>query len=171
MKLYVLVGGLVLWVAMAAGNVKNIQTAQDDCDCLEVPGICARHFNLETWYGQFPNARGLSLQESLTEFSHFDPLLTLDDYCSHVLFNLLCFHYFPKCSPERPLLAATPCRETCTEAVRACQRHLGDSYRFPEHLGCTNFRSGETECQGESGDAETCNSQCTACPVARKNSW
>lgn len=177
MKLLVLVGGLILGVALAvASDVKNIQTGENSCQCLEVPGsICAGHFNVDNWYAQFPNARGLDLTGSIGEFFHYYPLLELDNYCSHVLFNLLCFHYFPKCSLERPNLAATPCRETCTEVVGACLPHFqAGGYPYPQHLNCTNFHSGEIECGESSGEPDgepACNSQCTACPKPRKNSW
>lgn len=157
----------------SASNVKNIQTTENSCQCIEVPGsICAGHFGVDNWYAQFPNARNLDLTGSIGEFFHFYPFLQLDNYCSHMLFNLLCFHYFPQCSLERPHLAATPCRETCTEAVEACLPHAEPGYQFPEHLNCSNFQAGEIECGESSGepDVVTCNSQCTACPKARKKS-
>ena len=108
---------------------------------------CASHFNMgaeETWYARFPNARGLSLDRSLKEFSDFTWLLEMDNYCSRMLHALLCFHYFPPCSPpSHPGLLVQPCQEVCKEATRAClpiARALrGDAVSIPNHLDCANF--------------------------------
>lgn len=181
-KLYVRVCIIGLCVATAAaGTVKDIhppQTSNCEYECTELPGhICASHFGLrnENWFARFPNARGLDRSASITEFFHFYPLMELDNYCTHVIYNLLCFHYFPKCSAERPDLAAVPCRETCEEAVSACLEHVrasqGDpSFQFPEHLNCSNFLYGSSPCGAGSAAGETtnCGSECTACPDASK---
>lgn len=176
MKLHIVV--LTLYVALSATgtDVKNVQTNQASCECKMWPGsICASHFHVGSWYGLFPNARSLDLTASISEFFHFLRLLRLDNYCSHALYNLLCFHYFPKCSADRPQLAATPCRETCTEAVSACLDHArairnDPNFVFPGHLNCTNFESGSISCDGEGASGEDdCSSKCTACPNASKN--
>lgn len=113
---------------------------------------CAHHFNMreeDTWYARFPNARGLSLNRSLNEFSDFSKLLVQNNYCSHMLHILLCFYYFPPCSPRiESDLFAKPCQEVCREATEAClplaraMRNDGnDAVSIPRHLDCVNFQS------------------------------
>ena len=182
-KLYVCIGILALCIAAVnASAIKNIQPSQSsNChyECTELSSsLCASHFGLgvdENWYARFPNARGLGRDESITEFFHFYRLLELDNYCSHVLYNLLCFHYFPKCSAQRPRLAAVPCRETCEEAVSSCLEHAraiqkNPSFQFPEHLNCSNFHYGSSPCGDGATDGENdnCGSECSACPNASK---
>ena len=175
MEFRVSVGLAALCVALAtAGNVRDIIPPEtSECQCEEIQSsLCATHFGTQTWFGRFPNARNLDKSGSIAEFFHFYPLLLLNNYCSHVLYNLLCFHYFPKCSPERPGLGATPCRETCNEAIAACYDHVrarSPNYVFPEHLNCSNFHSGESNCGGGSvtgEDGSGCEETCTACPNA-----
>lgn len=128
--------------------------------CKEVPrarnGLCADHFGEETWYGRFPNARGLDLDDSIVEFFHFFALLYQDNYCSLMLFKLLCFHYFPLCSSECPDIGVTPCRQVCTEAVEACLPYARVLYgkmfdnSFPQYLNCScfaNVNSEKKECR------------------------
>ena len=182
-KLYICIGIIGLCVATsAAATIKDIHQSQpSNCEyqCRELSSsVCASHFRLpagQNWFARFPNARGLDLTASITEFFHFYPLMELDNYCSHVLYNLLCFHYFPKCSEERPFLAAVPCRETCEEAASACLEHLRshDSlFQFPEHLNCSNFQHGSSTCgagsNSGSGENSNCGSECAACPNACK---
>lgn len=110
---------------------------------------CALHFNMregDAWYARFPNTRGLSLDRSLKEFSDFTWLLEQNNYCSHMLYTLLCFHYFPPCSPlNGPELIAQPCQEVCREATEAClpiaKAIHGDFVNIPHHLDCANFKS------------------------------
>ena len=170
-SLKILLGMLALCgAAFAVGDVKNLQpTADSGCHCQEVVNsFCSLHFETENWFARFPNARGQDLTEALTEFLHFYRLLNMDNYCSHVLYNFLCFHYFPKCDPDRPQLGATPCRETCNEVWMACIDHaraLSSGLDFPDHLRCSNFPSGASECSPR-GESAQCGSQCTACPNA-----
>lgn len=116
--------------------------------CKPVPSrACARHFNMpegSTWYATFPNARGLGLTHSLREFSDFMRLLEMDNYCSLMLYSLLCFHYFPPCSPPNsPAFVVEPCQEVCREATEAClpiaRAINGDAVNIPNHLDCANF--------------------------------
>ena len=116
--------------------------------CKPVPiRTCARHFNMPeetTWYATFPNARGLGLAHSLKEFSDFTRLLEMGNYCSLMLHTLLCFHYFPPCSPpNNPGLVVQPCQEVCREATEAClpiaRAMSGDAVSIPNHLDCVNF--------------------------------
>lgn len=110
---------------------------------------CAKHFNMRvenTWYARFPNARGLSLNRSINEFSDFSWLLELNNYCSHMLHLLLCFYYFPPCSPQYQFdLFAKPCQEVCREATDAClpivRALRGGAVSIPRHLDCVNFTS------------------------------
>lgn len=110
---------------------------------------CAHHFNMreeDTWYARFPNARGLGLNQSLNEFFDFSKLLDQNNYCSHMLHTLLCFYYFPPCSPKiESDLYAKPCQEVCREATEAClpiARAMGDeAVSIPRHLDCVNFQS------------------------------
>ena len=177
-KLYIYIGLVSLFVAAVAGGaIKNVQPSQSSsCEydaCAELPGnICGTHFDLE-WHARFPNARGQHYDEALGEFFDFYSLLELDNYCSHVLYNLLCFHYFPQCSPDRPLLAGIPCRETCEETVASCLEHartVYPSFVFPEHLNCSNFQYGSSPCGAGSatGENDDCGSECIACPDASK---
>ena len=173
---YVCVGALALCVAVAAmpGSLNDGQRYE----CLEVPSShCGRHFSND-WYARVPNARRLGIPDSSLEFQDFLPLLDLNNYCSHMLFNLLCFHYFPKCDPNRPELAATPCREVCMEAVAACLPHARIASNFvfpPEHLDCSHFvsvhlPSGVTGSSPEgSGDQETATTSPNPGPIACPN--
>lgn len=97
-----------------------------------------------TWYATFPNARGLGLTHSLREFSDFTRLLEMDNYCSLMLYSLLCFHYFPPCSPPNSsAFVVEPCQEVCREATEAClpiaRAINGDAVSIPNHLDCANF--------------------------------
>ena len=79
------------------------------------------------------------------EFFNFFAVTYQDNYCSHMLIPLLCYHYFPLCSPECPRLSVTPSRQLCTEAVEACLPYArvlyGETFNstFPEDLDCSNF--------------------------------
>ena len=133
--------------------------------------ICARHFNTRSWYGQFPNERGLNANQSISEFGDFSVLLGLNNYCSHMLYALLCFHYFPQCSPQQPSVAVKPCFEVCTEAMDACLpiAHAlsgKDVLTIPSHLECANFKRME---RNVSTSAETNGSSLPlACPKPSK---
>ena len=110
---------------------------------------CAKHFNMleeDAWYARFPNNRGVGLSRSLNEFADFTWLLELNNYCSRMLYTLLCFHYFPPCSPLSLLqLIVQPCREVCREATEAClpiaRAVHGEAVSIPHHLDCANFQS------------------------------
>ena len=166
-------------VAAAASIADSIANHGDaDCQCQEIPGsTCALHFGLWEWHARFPNARGLDLTASIGEFFHFQSILNMDNYCSHMLYNLLCFHYFPQCDPnsERPRLGVTPCCEVCVEAIDSCVRHaraIWRDFEVPDHLNCDNFASG-SQCDSEFGvigeGDEECDALCTACPRASKS--
>ena len=146
-------------------DVKNLQPQENECTCNEVVNsLCSLHFGTESWYGQFPNARDQDLTQAIDEFFDFRQFLFLDNYCSHMMYNFLCFHYFPKCDLQNRL-AATPCSETCNEALTSCIDHaraIQVNYTFPAHLNCSNFPSGSSECTS----ATRCNQPCTACPNA-----
>lgn len=123
-------------------------------ECKEVPReLCADHFGVESWYGRFPNTKGLDLDDSIVEFFHFFALFYQNNYCSHMLLNVLCFHYFPLCSPECPDIGVTPCRQLCTEAVESCLPYARVLYRdifkdindFPHILNCSNFADANSE--------------------------
>ena len=164
MKLQIVSAVLLALCALTqttSGEVKVVRP-NDECMCEEIfSSTCALHFNTGVWYGRFPNTRGQEKSDAIDEFFDFKLLLDLDNYCSHMLYNLLCFHYFPQCDPNSPGLAATPCRETCNEALTSCIDHaraIQANYTFPVHLNCSNFPSGSSE-----GCANT---QCTACPNA-----
>ena len=124
--------------------------------------ICIGHFNTENWYARFPNSRGQLRDQAINEFNHFLTLLYQDNYCSHMLYALLCFHYFPKClSDSRPEVVAMPCREVCEEASTAClpiayALNILQGIGIPQHLNCTNFESMHMG-PGVSGSAESCN--------------
>ena len=172
MRLLILAGVIVALCTVDPVVLSDVKVVrpQSDCQCEEISGsICALHFNSGEWRGRFPNSRNLDKTESIKEFFDFSRLLYLDNYCSHVLYNFLCFHYFPKCDTERPRLGATPCRETCNEVWTACIDHarsLSANFTFPDHLQCSNFPLGSSECSQSTGEVEDCNSQCTACPNA-----
>ena len=147
-----LVTGLPLRPRNYAGNLaySDRQTLHE-CKQLESTR-CAEHFHTRdrSWYAQFPNARGLNANQSINEFGDFSVFLDLNNYCSHMLYALLCFHYFPHCSPVRPELAAMPCQEVCREAMEAClpvARALmgGQNLHIPLHLECYHFESKESE--------------------------
>lgn len=141
---------------------------------------CARHFNMreeDAWYAGFPNARGFSLNRSLKEFSDFSWLLHQKNYCSRMLYNLLCFYYFPPCLPQNgPELVARPCYEVCREAADAClpiaQVIRGDTVNIPHHLNCANFEKSRVQ-DDIRGDSEVTRSAAAdsttvvlACPNA-----
>lgn len=129
---------LVLCAGLVA--IVTAQSPKIDRQCQRVEeSLCARHFNF-TFLGLFPNSRGLSMSQAVSEFGEFLPLLELNNYCSHVLHSFLCYHYFPPCvSDDHPLLL--PCREVCEVAWSEC---LDIAYQMlgippPEHLNCANF--------------------------------
>ena len=173
-RFQILLGVLALCAAAcaSAGDVKTVDHEESSCQCKRLVGsLCAAHYGLDVWYARFPNAREQDILGAVTEFSHFRQLLQLNNYCSHMLYNLLCFHYFPKCDPHRPRLGAAPCQETCNEAVTACieQARIGDpDFVFPDHLNCSNFPSGQRNCDFDQIEQVTCNTQCSACPNASK---
>lgn len=167
------VGGVIVifsLIAVVSCEVKVLLTSsQCQCETVSAPA-CQYHFNIDNWYGRFPNARGQDMNQAVTEFVDFFHLLTLDNYCSHMLYNLLCFHYFPKCEKNRPELGATPCRETCNEAMNACAEHVTalPGYRFPVHLNCSNFPPRSSDCSSVGPPQDnSCSAKCiTACPNA-----
>lgn len=165
-------GGVLALFALLTttdGDLKVVEH-QRRCRCEAIPpGICSPHFHMGEWYGRFPNARGQNLTDAVTEFVHFYQFLALDNYCSHMLFNLLCFHYFPNCERSRPELGGIPCRETCNEALTSCIEHaraLRPNYTFPDHLNCSNFPSSSSDnCSDVIEEAPRCNC-IIACPNA-----
>lgn len=109
---------------------------------------CARHFSMgaeNTWHATFPNARGFNVNDSMREFSDFSSLLEMDNYCSRMLYTLLCFYYFPPCSLHtHPGMVVQPCQEVCREATEACLPAVralsgGSVGLIPPHLNCSNF--------------------------------
>lgn len=148
--------GLFAIIIMAVSSLPSSQRTYINSQSLNIfqckpvtNNSCARHFNMseeDTWYARFPNTRGLSLKRSLDEFSDFSWLLDQNNYCSHMLHLLLCFYYFPPCSPRYNFdLFAKPCQEVCKEATDAClpiARALRDgAVSIPRHLDCVNFTS------------------------------
>ena len=150
---------LVAVTALAASDAPNsegqISDNETQYQCKELPktisGLCADYFGRETWHGRFPNARGLDMDDSIEEFFHFFALLYQDNYCSRMLHNLLCFHYFPLCSTECPGVEVTPCRQLCSEAVKTCLPYARVLYgkifqndkghEFPHYLNCSSFET------------------------------
>ena len=73
-------------------------------------------------YSIFPNARNLSLVDTLTEFNDFYLPLSLNNYCSYLLHSFLCIHYFSPCDPEsNSKVFVVPCRAVCEEAAVECR--------------------------------------------------
>ena len=150
------------------------ETSTSFHQCIPVANLsCARHFNMRegSWYARFPNARGLDLNRSIGEFSDFSWLLHQNNYCSRMLYILLCFYYFPPCSPQSgPQLIARPCNEVCREAAEAClpiaKVMRGDSLRIPRHLDCSNFESGTRVLEDIRGPGSDGPSVLLACPNA-----
>ena len=162
---------LALLLALQTATNGNHLETQPRCRCEEIPpGLCATYFQTGDWYGRFPNARGQNLSEAVDEFFDFSHFLTMDNYCSHMLHVLLCFHYFPYCEVSRPELGAIPCCEICNEALTSCITHakaLQPNFTFPAHLNCNNFPSSYSinGCGRVDEGAGHCNC-ITACPGA-----
>ena len=180
----------VLALCVAASGASNLSQVQD---CRAVPraqsGPCADYFVVETWYGRPLDAlEGLDPDDSIAEFFDFFALLYQDNYCSRMLFTLLCFHYFPPCSPARPGVVATPCRHVCTEAMTACLPYAHALYgkmfesAFPQYLNCSHFAEVDAdnislECSVNASDeSSTCSTireldeiSSFACPNASKS--
>ena len=114
------------------------------------------------WPSTFPNARNLTLMEALEEFSGYERLLCLDNYCSYLLHSFLCIHYFPPCFPDDPNsntpakdpMLVLPCREVCEVAMEECLDYVYAVYAIPrpEHLNCTNFPERENPCNKQQKD-------------------
>ena len=136
---YFIVGAVLSAVASPTS-----ETHQKECRALR-GSMCADHFGTETWYGLFPNDQGLDKDDSIAEFFHFFALLHQDNYCSHLIHNLLCYLYFPPCSPQCPGRGVTPSRQLCEEAVEAClpyaQVLYGSTFQktFPKFINCSSF--------------------------------
>ena len=138
---------LCFLVFMSAGaSLANENVHETRYECRELrSSTCADHFGLATWYGRFPNDVGLNRDDSVVDFFNFFALLYQDNYCSNVLHNLLCLHYFPLCSPSCPDQWVTPSRQLCTEALEACLPYAHVLYggafenTFPKFLNCTSF--------------------------------
>ena len=95
-------------------------------------------------YAKFPNSRGMTMEGSRKEFMQYYTLFNLRPQgCYLEMWSLLCFHYFPQCSPGLPLrFIVTPCRETCQRARTGCDDFLRDrNISWPEHLDCARFNS------------------------------
>ena len=110
-------------------------------------------------YAKFPNSRGMTLEGSMEEFAQYFTLFNLQpEGCYLEMWSLLCFHYFPQCSPTLPLrYIATPCRETCERARAGCEGFLGDrNISWPEHLDCSKFNSSRQDdlCVNSSADRQ-----------------
>lgn len=130
-----------------------------ECTQLE-RSMCADHFGVAQWYGRFPN-RGLGRDDSTVEFFHFFALLYQENYCSHLLHHLLCFHYFPPCSPGCSVSSSvTASLRLCEEALEACLPYARVLYghtsngAFPQLFNCSNL--GEETYNGD-------------CPAATEN--
>ena len=150
---------LVAVTTIVASDVPNSGHFNDETQyqCKQVPrtlsGLCADYFGRETWHGRFPNTRGLDMDDSVVEFFHFFALLYQDNYCSYMLHNLLCFHYFPLCSTECPGVEVAPCRQLCAETVKACLPYARALYGtmfengrdFPHYLNCSSFEATELD--------------------------
>ena len=113
-------------------------------------------------YSIFPNARNLLLTDALREFGDFNRLLSLNNYCSYLLYSFLCIHYFSPCDPEsNSNVFVVPCRAMCEEAAVECLDYVFNDYlniSRPHHLNCANFPV-------ESSDSEN---DLVACPSPGK---
>lgn len=101
-------------------------------------------------FANFPNPRQQEhslpsieeyIEDANREFQHFYPLL--NPPCSDKLATLLCFLYFPFCSPGSDLVVY-PCRELCEEITdpdSECTQWL-NSYglEWGKHFDCRNFK-------------------------------
>ena len=118
--------------------------------CLELhSNLCVDHFGMP-WSYVLPTAGDLPQTQFdlINQFNDFSGPLRLNNYCSHQLFNLLCFHYFARCEPGQANKIAVPCRIACEEAHRACQLAMESTgMSFPSHLNCSKFEVSATECE------------------------
>lgn len=174
-KIYLQIFGLMALSAIAnsMGNLKSVPSSA--CQCLPVQQLnfCGSHFGYN-WDARFPNARGhTDVGTAIAELSHYATLFQLDNYCSHMLYNLLCFHYLPQCAQGSPITVVA-CREVCIEAKDACLEHArrrDPNYMFPEHLNCSKFDPGVPDCNVINGaeDSSGCTETCPlACPRPSK---
>lgn len=94
----------------------------------------------------FPNIRGHeTAAEAISEFDDFFPLLGSNTTgpCHPKLEILLCFIYFPFCTPNYPNIRYYPCRETCEEVHESnCTDYVQASGArgWAEHLQCNATR-------------------------------
>ena len=133
---------LALYVILLAATIGCI-SAGNICqtNCVVVKeNICSNYFN-GNLCSYFPTStRDLSMKETISEFSHFLPLLKLDNYCSYLLHTVLCYHYYPACTAQNHLL---PCRGLCEEVFDECLTKIYKSWKIsaPDHLNCSRFPS------------------------------
>lgn len=119
------------------------------------------------YFAQFPNPRqsresdlpkGVTYeQEAVKEFNDFIPLLNTK--CSDKLGTLLCFFYFPFCSPYFPV-NIRPCRSLCEEVCSECAEELeavfaergfpGYGWKDLPQFNCSNYEF--DGCNGQKGE-------------------
>lgn len=139
----------------------RVELTERECTSFEHP-FCNGLFGYT--YGYFPNHKGQTFQEAVSEFSHFEQLLHTG--CSDKLAIFLCFTYFPLCVPSSTMKSVQevlPCKETCEEVHKSeCTEYVvnatnGDGWA--EHLDCDQdiFKPIETEqcADGESNDGKS----------------
>ena len=140
-----------------------LKVGSNGLQCLELQSnLCLDHFGMP-WYYVLPTAGDLpqTQLELIKQFNDFGAPLSFNNYCSHQLFNLLCFHYFARCELTQGNKIAVPCRIVCEEAHRACQFAMKSvSLSFPSHLNCSKFEVSATEC--ESAEGSTSSGACSA---------
>ena len=132
---------LTLYAILLAATIGCISAGNHrptNCEVVKEK-VCSNYFN-KTFCSHFPTStRDLSMEDTISEFSHFLRLLNLDNYCSYLLHTFLCYYYYPVCTlAENPLL---PCRELCEEVFDECLTKIYKTWRIspPEHLNCSRF--------------------------------
>lgn len=80
-----------------------------------------RQINGQPRNAMFPNPRGQYMADAMKEFNDFATLM--DKGCSEKLGTLLCFFYFPFCTPGYSIVIK-PCRSLCEEVTRDCAEAL-----------------------------------------------
>lgn len=69
---YILLGAVSLSMVGSGNLHSTLINNVTKYECKEVPSeLCADHFGVESWYGRFPNTKGLDLDDSIVEFFHF----------------------------------------------------------------------------------------------------
>ena len=120
-------------------------------------------------HGLFPNNKGQTAEEAVTEFNDFS--LLLNSGCSDKLGIFLCFTYFPLCTPNMgPVQEILPCKEVCEEIHKSeCTEHVLNATKgsgWAEHFDCNQeiFKPMESQqCAGgesSNGGSENENEIC-----------